>query len=239
MAHLDDPEFEHGAFDALVEGFATYEDYLDSQITATDLFYLDDVELARQLVELGYRGNGEVLSREEFVSRKEAAELAKKERYSRRPRILVSAGKDVEHSPLLKALSVREEAVLNGKLATIIFVRDRNSRGQEVSGYIDFGHRLRTENLEPVFLGRRRLMPKASDLSYYNWETKMSAFNHTPNFLVIADPELGLLFKNKRDRKVINVDPRSTPGDNSCRVELEGGEYTQVVIYDHITRRRG
>lgn len=30
-----------------------YEDYLDNQITATDMFYLENVELARQLVELG------------------------------------------------------------------------------------------------------------------------------------------------------------------------------------------
>ena len=35
------------------DAFDTYEDYLDSQITATDVFYLEDVELARQLVELG------------------------------------------------------------------------------------------------------------------------------------------------------------------------------------------
>ena len=43
--------------------FATYEDYLDSQISATDLYYLEDEELARQLVELGYRGSGETLKR--------------------------------------------------------------------------------------------------------------------------------------------------------------------------------
>jgi hypothetical protein len=30
-----------------------YEDYLDSQITGTDMYYLEDMELARQLVELG------------------------------------------------------------------------------------------------------------------------------------------------------------------------------------------
>ena len=30
--------------------FETYEDYLDSQITETDLYYLEDEELARQLV---------------------------------------------------------------------------------------------------------------------------------------------------------------------------------------------
>ena len=31
----------------------TYEDYLDSQITATDMYYLEDIDLTRQLVELG------------------------------------------------------------------------------------------------------------------------------------------------------------------------------------------
>ena len=36
-----------------------------------------DEELARQLVELGYRGSGEVLKREEFEARKEAAEAAR------------------------------------------------------------------------------------------------------------------------------------------------------------------
>lgn len=30
-----------------------YEEYLDKQITAADIFYLEDVSLARQLVELG------------------------------------------------------------------------------------------------------------------------------------------------------------------------------------------
>lgn len=31
-----------------------YEDYLDSQITAKDICYLEDVEIVRTLVELGY-----------------------------------------------------------------------------------------------------------------------------------------------------------------------------------------
>ncbi len=33
--------------------YDTYEQYLDSQITQMDLFYLEDQDLARQLVELG------------------------------------------------------------------------------------------------------------------------------------------------------------------------------------------
>jgi hypothetical protein len=31
-----------------------YEEYLDSQITAKDIYYLEDVEAVRHLVELGY-----------------------------------------------------------------------------------------------------------------------------------------------------------------------------------------
>ena len=34
---------------------------------------IQDEELARQLVELGYRGSGEVLKREEFEAKKQAA----------------------------------------------------------------------------------------------------------------------------------------------------------------------
>ena len=127
--------------------------------------------------------------------------------------------------------------VRNGKLTTIIFIRDRNHKGQEVSGYIDYAHRLKTENFEPYFKGQKRLMPKPTDLSYYNWETQASTHNSTPNFQVVADQE-GLLFKNKRDRKVVNVDPAAPPGDNSSRNELECEDYLQVTIFDHLTRRK-
>lgn len=47
----------------------------------------------------------------------------------------------VLYSCPLQALKDREEAVRNGKLSTIIFIRDVNAKAQEVSGYIDFGHR--------------------------------------------------------------------------------------------------
>ncbi len=66
----------------------------------------------------------------------------------------------------------------------IIFIRDFTSKGQEVSGYIDFAHRLAVENFELYFEGKKRLMPKPSDLSYYNWETQTSTSNSSPNFQV-------------------------------------------------------
>lgn len=48
----------------VVERFETYEDYLDSQLTGNDMGYLEDEEMARQLVELGYRGLGDTIRRE-------------------------------------------------------------------------------------------------------------------------------------------------------------------------------
>jgi hypothetical protein len=74
---------------------------------------------------------------------------------------------------------------------TIIFIRDKNFKGQEISGYIDYAHRLKTEvtlqsaarereptaraqgeNFTAYFAGTKKLLPKPSDLSYYNWETQ-------------------------------------------------------------------
>jgi hypothetical protein len=55
---------------------------------------------------------------------------------------------------------------------------------------------------------------------------------------VIAESEGGMLFKNKRDRKTINVDPKANCGDNSSRHEIKDPDYLQLVIYDHQTRRK-
>ncbi|XP_065835007.1 cilia- and flagella-associated protein 299-like [Oscarella lobularis] len=224
--------------ESVVNEFATYEDYLDSQITKTDLYYLEDEELARQLVELGYRGSGEVLKREEFEARKQAAEASRLSKKTQK-RALAHVGKNLRSSVFWTALAEREEANRSGKMTTIIFIRDKNAKGQEISGYIDYANRLKAEDFEPYFAGKKRFLPKQSDLSFYNWETQTSTSNNTPNYQVIADNTAGLLFKNKRDRKILNVDPKaSKPGDNSVRIPLLCKEYTQVVIYDHITRRK-
>lgn len=136
-------------------------------------------------------------------------------------------------------LQRREEAVRNGKLATIIYMRDKNKKGQEVSGYIDYGHRLSNGSMDAVFDLTTKLVPKPSDLSFYNWDTHANSSHPTATFQIIADNASGLVFKNKRDRKTINVDPNSTLGDNSTRTEFSTQEHLQTVIYDHVTRRRG
>mmetsp|Transcript_47 Transcript_47/g.95 ORF Transcript_47/g.95 Transcript_47/m.95 type:complete len:241 (-) Transcript_47:164-886(-) len=220
----------------VVEQFDTYEDYLDSQLTETDMNYLEDEEMARQLVELGYRGLGDTIRREDFEARKRLLHEKTNQKHAQ-PKQLASSDKELGGG-FLEALANREELVRTGKMTTIIFIRDKNSNDQEVSGYIDYAQRLRTEDFNPYFERRKRLLPKPTDLSYYNWETQLSTSNSSPYYQVIADSAQGLLFKNKRDRKLINVNPDVNPGDNTTRTELETDDYIQVVFYDHTTRRR-
>jgi hypothetical protein len=217
--------------------FRTYEEYLDSQLQDSDLYYLEDEAMARQLIELGYRGSSDTLKRAEFEARKRDDSAASNPRRFEPVRALASAGKDLSGFPLLQALAAREDMVRAGKLAVVIFIRDTNHRGQEVSGYIDYGHRLKTDDFSLYFDRKRKLLPRPSDLSFYNWETQLCATTSSPNFEVIADPSEGLLLKNKRDRKIINVNPRVQPGDNSRRHAVDTPEFLQCVIFDHSPRR--
>lgn len=236
VSRVQNEEEEAIKLDNLVKEYATYEDFLNAQITPTDLFYLEDEEVARELVELGYRGTGEVLKREEFEARKRAASSSQDKRDQRQA--LAAQGYNLTGSPLLSALAQREEANRSGKMTTILFIRDKNHRDQEISGYIDFAHRLKTEDFQPIFSKKRRFLPKQSDLSFYNWETQQASMHDTPNYQVIANSTSGLIFKNKTDRKSIDVDPKtSKPGDNTTRLELCDKRYQQIVLFDHYTRR--
>ncbi|KAM6205547.1 cilia- and flagella-associated protein 299 [Sarcoramphus papa] len=149
---------------------------------------------------------------------------------------LASVGKELKDN-FLRALAEREEANRTGRISSIIFIRDRNSRCQEVSAYIDYAHRLTTDDFEVYFSRKKRLFPRNTDLSFYNWDRNVSTSNSSPNYQVIAENACGLLFKNKSDRKIINVDPKAYPGDNTTRTPVETDLYLHVVIYDHIVRR--
>uniref|UniRef100_UPI0037E7FFE6 cilia- and flagella-associated protein 299 n=1 Tax=Semicossyphus pulcher TaxID=241346 RepID=UPI0037E7FFE6 len=213
-----------------------YKDYLNFNVTPMDSLNLKSGESARTLVEPGHRSR----SREEFEEKTASAravEAAEDNAFynRRRPMTLASAGKELKEN-FLRALAEREEANRSGKMTSLIFIRDHNTLGQEVSGYIDYAHRLQTQDFEAYFSGKKRLMPGRSDLCYYNWKTQVSTSNSSPNYEVIYDDPNGLLFKNKRDRKILNVDPWAGPGEDSSRTLLQSDLYIHVVIYDHNIR---
>lgn len=109
-----------------------------------------------------------------------------------------------------------------------------------MSGYIDLADRMKKEDFKQYFMGKKELVPKETDLSYYNWDGQKASINDSPNFRTDANSDQGLLFRNKRDRKVICVNPdNDNPGDDTTREEIDGCEkYTQVVFFDHMTRRK-
>ncbi|KAM6400755.1 cilia- and flagella-associated protein 299 [Pluvialis apricaria] len=199
--------------------FSSYEAFLGAQSEA----------VGWQLVELGFCGSGDVLWREEFEAQAGLAAASPQ-------KSLASVGKELKDN-FLRALAEREEANRTGKISSIIFIRDRNSHHQEVSAYIDYAHRLTTDDFEVYFSGKKRLSPRNTDLSFYNWDRNVSTSHSSPNYQVIAENACGLLFKNKSDRKIINVDPKAYPGDNTTRTPVETDLYLHVVIYDHIVRR--
>ena len=234
-------DFEGEIFDNSLDEFETYEDYLNHHITKDDLYYLEDWDLARQLVELGYHAKNDILSREAFTTKKKAIEEARRNQNKDKSKALAHTEVDssiFEKDTFLKELADREERVLNGRLMTIIFIRDKTFKN-EISGYIDYAHRLKTEDFKPYFENKKKLLPRPTDLSFYNWDTGYCVSNDSPNFKVDASSgKEGLLFRNKRDRKIINVDPNITQEDTTKRIVIVSDKYIQVVFYDHETRRK-
>ena len=57
----------------------------------------------------------------------------------------------------------------------------------EISGHIDLDMRMKTENILPYINGEARMVPKKTDLTYYNWDRGTAAYNSTSNFQVVAE----------------------------------------------------
>lgn len=56
--------------DQIARKYATYEDFLDSQVNEMDMFYLEDRGIARTIKELGFHGNSEKITRTQFSNGK-------------------------------------------------------------------------------------------------------------------------------------------------------------------------
>ncbi|CAF5173949.1 unnamed protein product, partial [Rotaria magnacalcarata] len=120
----------------------------------------------RQFVELGFRGIGHAVSRKDFQKRKYHTELILQSR--RQGPISIISDSLTVIEPFAQALASREEANRTTRLLTIIFIRDRNNIGHEISAYIDYAYRLKLEDFTQFFIGQNKLVPLTTDLSFYN-----------------------------------------------------------------------
>ena len=124
--------------DEVVDRFETYEDYLDTFITEDDMIYLGEEEIARIVVELGYRSSA-TLTREKFFQTK--AELAAARNISGKQEVRLSQAdsEDSRETPgearpdrLLQAIRERFPTNLNNSQNTILFLSRAPDDGQEV-----------------------------------------------------------------------------------------------------------
>ena len=83
----------------------------------------------------------------------------------------------------------------------------------EISGHIDLDMRMKTENILPYINGEKRMLPKKSDLTFYNWDRGTAAYNSTDNFTVVAElPRL--LLRHTGSDATLDI-TTSTPGKKS------------------------
>lgn len=221
-----------------VAEFDTYEAYLDSKIQQEHLYYLGSREVARQLFELGCIGGSEVMDRKKFELRKR--ELLEQKMTKKSAQVpLAHIGVQNITGPLMIKLAELEDDVRNGTRTCLIFIRGWNNNQQEVSAYIDYGDRLRTEDWQQYFSGKKLLRPKTTDLSFYNWKTRTIHQNESTDFKVKTSGDRGIVVTNRRDQKDISLDPNvDPPGDNTIRIDIEDPVYEHCVLYIHTSRRK-
>lgn len=64
------------------------------------------------------------------------------------------------------------------------------------------------------------------------------SYRQSPWPQVMPDPRRGLMFKHRKDRLRICVDPAAPPGPNSTRSRVASPKYISCVIYDHVVRQK-
>jgi len=184
----------------------TYAQFLDSFVTEEDKKYLEDEELARDVKELYSLNKGEIRSKADFDLKKKEMEESNKEEENIELKYF-SEDMKYKNGTFLAQLKQREKDIQSGQKSTIIFVRYKDKKGVETSAYIDFRERLKDEEeMNGIFKEGRPLLPKPTDLSYYNWTLQKVNSTDSNFFRVDAGPKERLSFKNNTNRKIINVD---------------------------------
>ena len=129
--------------DEVVDLYDTYEDYLNVFITEDDMLYLGEEEIARLIVELGYRSSG-TLSREKFFQTKAELSAARNinskqdvetggngNQNDEREETQCEKG-DTQEDVLLEVLKAKFSANLDNSVNTILFLSVDQDNGIEV-----------------------------------------------------------------------------------------------------------
>ncbi|CXI36465.1 conserved protein, unknown function [Plasmodium berghei] len=174
--------------------FNSYEEYIKTKITPTDLFYIEDEELIFELFSLGIKSRG-ILSYEDFHStykkgnknEKKAIEEGNKESITYDINLLHSNVKDFFYMIDYHLHFCRKK-----KISTILFIRYLNKQKYEISSYIDINNTKIQEKINK----KKYIYASKKDLSYYNWHNNYICTNDSENFKVVINKKIGFIFNH-------------------------------------------
>ena len=132
--------------DEVVDLYNTYEEYLNIFITEDDMLYLAEEEVARLIVELGYRSSG-TLSREKFFQTKAELSAARninskqdmesgEQEADNKEASQQDAETDDNQDVLLEVIKSRFSTNLDNTVNTILFLSVDQDNGIEVCGFL-------------------------------------------------------------------------------------------------------
>ena len=132
--------------DEVVDLYNTYEEYLNIFITEDDMLYLAEEEVARLIVELGYRSSG-TLSREKFFQTKAELSAARninskqdmesgEQEADNKEASQQDAEADDNQDVLLEVIKSRFSTNLDNTVNTILFLSVDQDNGIEVCGFL-------------------------------------------------------------------------------------------------------
>ena len=216
--------------DKVLLKYKNYEDYLDSLIRPRDLYHFRSKLLARKIIELGYHTPG-------TMTRKTFNEKVKNiRRYmflKEHPYTSCSESLNLKDN-LLNELAIRESANRYGQMYTIIFIRNLGKIQSQISGHIDYSHRLQSEDWLPYFENTKLISPTKSDLSFYHWKSRKAVYNDSVNFKPILIGKKGLGFQNIHTSTSFMLNSELNLNTNPARKVVYSDIYGRVILYDQI-----
>ncbi|EDX03835.1 cilia- and flagella-associated protein 299 isoform X2 [Drosophila simulans] len=212
-----------------------YNHYLNSFVKLEDRRYLPNDNIIHQLVPLRVAVGTSVMTPTQF-NEEHVSPLGTRFYFS---------DHNVTNDPLTMALLKREKLNATKTISTIVFVSTRDSKGFNISGYIDLEHSLcryktagsKSHPWADIFAGRRRLEPNQHDLSFINWSNGRVFSNDSDNYKVIPDAVKGLCFAHKGDGSMISIEKYITEEHPLCKF-IESPKHGSTVVYDHYIRRK-
>lgn len=160
-------------------------------------------------------------------------------------RIITDDNSLCQKSALVQAIQGRISDIISGNLCTLLFMQIRVPRKTnpdawvEISGFIDLSSRFQKEDFVPYLVGKKDLVPRKGDLTFYNWSQGKPALKSSENIEVfVAKSKLKL--RHRASDILIDVSRNSLTEEPSVQQRgfqfggwsrIEQGDLSSTMIF--------